>query len=367
MRILHVTQPTEAGVARCVEEYARSQADNGMEVAVASPDGPLAKLVAQAGATPLHWDATRAPGPSLRREVRSLRKLVDEWRPDVVHLHSSKAGLAGRWAIRGKVPTVFQPHAWSFDAATGPMRRAILAWERRAARWIDLLLCVSEAERLRGNAHGISAIRSLVQPGGADLSRFKPADDAAKRDARERLGVDPDVPLAVCVGRLARQKGQDILLGAWPSVREQAPNAQLVLVGDGPEAESLQDDLTEGATIAGPSKNPQDWYAAADVVVVPSRWEGFPLVPLEAMATGRPVVGAAVTGMVEAIPAGTGALVRPNAQGPLARAVTTRLTNPDQARAEGEAARHHVERDFNANRLAKRLPNIYRSLAPQPA
>lgn len=349
-------------MARCVEAYARAQVGQGLRVAVATPGGSLAERGAAAGATVLEWQAARAPGVSTGQEIAALERLVRLWRPDVVHLHSAKAGLAGRCAVRGALPTVFQPHAWSFDAARGPMRRGILAWERAAARWADLVLCVSEAERLRGTAHGVRA-RYLVQPGGADLVRFAPADEMSKARARDRLGLGSG-PLAVCVGRLARQKGQDILLKAWPRVRQEVPAAALALVGDGPEAGRLMTALAPGATIAGPSDTPWDWYAAADVVVVPSRWEGFPLVPLEAMATARSVVGTAVTGMVEAIAEGTGALVRPGAVAPLATAIADRLAEPARAHAEGLTGRRHVEQNYDAAQLANRLPAIYTSLLP---
>src|SRR5207244_646249 len=90
----------------------------------------------------LPWAAGRGPGASSVEEARRLARLVGQQRPDVVHLHASKAGLAGRLAVRGSLPTLFQPHAWSWLAVDGAVRWASIAWERLAARWTGLYVCV---------------------------------------------------------------------------------------------------------------------------------------------------------------------------------------------------------------------------------
>ena len=108
-------------------------------------------------------------------ETRRLRRIVEGVDPDVVHLHSSKAGMAGRLAVRGRRPTIFQPHAWSFDAVRGPVRAASLAWERFAQRWTTELVCVSLSERVAGERHGISAPVTLALNGSTwPGSRWRP-------------------------------------------------------------------------------------------------------------------------------------------------------------------------------------------------
>ncbi|MCF2435668.1 glycosyltransferase [Streptomyces thinghirensis] len=81
-----------------------------------------------------HWPATRSPGPALVSEVRRLARVIEDVRPDLVHAHSAKAGLAARLAVRGRVPTVFQPHAWSFEAVGGAGAALALGWERWGVR-----------------------------------------------------------------------------------------------------------------------------------------------------------------------------------------------------------------------------------------
>ncbi|KIF05101.1 glycosyl transferase family 1, partial [Streptomyces sp. RSD-27] len=101
-------------------------------------------------------------------------RLIRRVRPDLLHAHSAKAGLAGRMAVRGSLPTVFQPHAWSFDAVGGTTAALALRWERAGARWAHRVLCVSEAERRAGEAEGVTARWAVIR-NGVDLAHFRPA------------------------------------------------------------------------------------------------------------------------------------------------------------------------------------------------
>jgi glycosyltransferase involved in cell wall biosynthesis len=366
-RILHVSQPVDAGVAVVLAELAEYQHATGWDVHVACPStGWLVDRLAT-NAIPHHaWQASRSPGPSSLAEARQLRSMIDNLKPDVVHLHSSKAGLAGRLALRGAVPTVFQPHAWSFHALTGTMATASTLWERLAIRWTHLVVAVSGGELDEGRSHGINPARSVVVPNGVDLKRYAPVDRA---QARERLDL-PAGPLAVCLGRLARQKGQDRLVAVWPQVRDLVPDATLVLVGDGPDAESLAAAAGDGVILAGPTAVPQDWYAAADLVVMPSRWEGMALVPLEAMACGRSVVGFDVTGLSEAI-ADAGAVVPQDDAAALATEIARRLSNPQLAAAEGlrgrERAVSRYDRAVTVSTTARAVTELVSTLSRRAA
>jgi glycosyltransferase involved in cell wall biosynthesis len=360
LRVLHVAQPTEGGVARCVLEFAAAQLRAGLDVTVACP--PIGWLPAQlstAGVPTRAWPAVRSPGPTVPAETGRLRRVVADAAPDLVHLHAAKAGLAGRLAVRGRLPTVFQPHAWSFEAVTGPLRAATIAWERLATRWSDVLVCVSEAERAAGAAAGVRMPRTAVVPNGVDLTRLTTAGPEERKVARAVLGLTPDVPLCVCIGRLARQKGQDVLLAAWPSVLQEVPDAELLLVGDGPDRAELQRTAPPRAQFAGGQADVLDWLAAADVVVAPSRWEGMALVPLEAMARARSVVVSDVAGMAEAVAPGAGAIVPVGQTQPLAAAVASRLRDRAAADAEGRIGRKVVETQHDLARTVAGLDRAY--------
>ncbi|MFF5957455.1 glycosyltransferase family 4 protein [Streptomyces luteogriseus] len=361
-RVLHVTQPVDGGVARVVTDLAGAQLAAGLRVTVACPDSPLAARLAALGTDVRHWAATRAPGPSLADEARLLARIVEDVRPCLVHTHSAKAGLAGRLAVRGRIPTVFQPHAWSFEAVDGVTAALARGWERWGARWAARVVCVSEAERRRGVEAGIRGRWSVV-PNGIDVERFRPADAGAVR-ARLLPDGDPRAPLVVCVGRLCRQKGQDVLLTAWESVLRRVPGARLVLVGDGPDHGRLRALAPGSVLFAGDVADVVPWYQAADLVVLPSRWEGMALAPLEAMACGRPVVVTDVGGARESLPPGLlpHSLVPGRAPAALAAALTGLLLDPPLRAALGDQGRRHVLSTHDVRRTAQAVADVYREL-----
>jgi glycosyltransferase involved in cell wall biosynthesis len=371
LTVLHVSQPVDGGVARVVTDLVRAQVAQGARVVVACPPGGgLGPAATATGAEVLPWTARRSPGPSLPAEVRAMGRVLGAVRPDLLHLHSSKAGLAGRLAARGRVPTVFQPHAWSFEAVSGPAARAALYWERAGARWAHRVLCVSAAERDCATRHGVRADWTVV-PNGVDTERFRPP--VHRPSVRAALpgpaGLAADTPLVVCVGRLCPQKGQDVLLRAWPAVAERLPAARLVLVGDGQALPRLRRDAPAGVLFAGAAADPLPWYQAADVVVQPSRWEGMALAPLEAMACARPVVLTDVDGARESLPAAdTGrCVVPPDDPGALAAALLELLTDPATATAAGLRALAHVRAHHDVRGTTAAVGALYPALAGRPA
>ena len=351
LRVLHVAQPIREGVAHYVAELVTGQAAQGWDVTLATPaSDELATRCAAAGAQHVSWPAVRGVGPSVWGEVTRLSRVIRDVDPDIVHLHSSKAGLAGRLAVRGHRPTIFTPHAWSFLHGGAATKRGALAWERFAGRWTDVVMCCSIGERARGEAAGVRAEIAVI-PTGIDLDRFPPASDADRTHARRELDLPPG-PLAVCVARLAPQKGQDLALDAWPSVRSRVPDAQLALVGDGPLRQELEARAVPGVTLFGDRADVVRWYAAADVVVAPSRWEGLSLVVLEALASACCVVATDVDGMRDALGDDAGAIVDVGDAAGLADAVALRLADPSVARMEGARARARAERFDHATWLA---------------
>jgi glycosyltransferase involved in cell wall biosynthesis len=347
--VLHVSQPIGVGVPDYVAELVRDQLRRGWRIAVASPpaERPLREAVQAAGAEHFEWRADRRPERALGRELVRLREIVTAAGPDLVHLHSSVAGLVGRLLLRARIPTVFQPHSWSFHALSPPLKSVGVAWERLGARWADEIFCVSEHERFAGEEAGIRA-RWRVIKNGVDLGTFSKAGPEERDLARARLGLPRVTPVAVCVARLTHQKGQDILVDAWPSVRSQIPDARLYLVGDGPEEEHLRQRAPAGVVVAGHRDDVSDWLAAADVVALPSRWEGMSLAMLEAMARGRSIVATDVGGAREVIGTKAGAIVegRPEA---LAAAIGYRLAHPEVVACEGRSAREIVARSHDVH------------------
>ncbi|MFG3128614.1 glycosyltransferase [Streptomyces tendae] len=366
-RVLHVTQPADGGVARVVADLTRAQLAAGLRVAVACPAGSLADRLRALGADVRHWPATRSPGPALVPEVRRLCRVIEDVRPGLVHAHSAKAGLAGRLAVRGRIPTVFQPHAWSFEAVGGSAARLALGWERWSGRWTARTVCVSEAERLRGVRAGLRGPWSVV-PNGVDLARFHADAPGYGHDdpagPRVRHGVAADTLLVVCVGRLCPQKGQDVLLDAWQSVLARVPDARLVLVGDGPDRARLAARAPASVLFTGAVGDAAAWYRTADLVVLPSRWEGMALAPLEAMACGRPVVVTDVDGAREGLPSALvpHCLVPPGDPAALADATAALLLDAPLRASLGRRGRAHVRSAHDVRHTAAAVTALYGDL-----
>ncbi|MGW1882711.1 glycosyltransferase [Streptomyces sp. NPDC001970] len=363
--VLHVVQPVDGGVAQVVTDLVTNQVRDGLSVAVACPDGGvLGEAVRGLGADVHRWRAGGVPGPLLLHEIRQLARLVGRLRPRVVHAHSARAGLAARLAVRGRIPTVFQPHAWSFEAVGGATALLARRWERYGARWTDRVVCVSEAERRTGETAGVDAHWSVI-PNGVDTERFRPAPDVRPRSLPPLVADLPEsAPLVVCVGRLCRQKGQDLLLVAWEQVLRRLPNACLVLVGEGPDEESLHSFASASVRFAGAVQDPAPWYRAADLVVLPSRWEGMALAPLEAMACGRSVVVTDVDGARESLPPGHAlfCLAPPRDPYALATAMGDLLLNAPLRSALGRRGHHHVLSAHDVRHTAEAVADVYREL-----
>ena len=355
LRVLHVLQPTEAGVWRYATEMASWQADRGWDVHIASPVDP-------AGLAQWHeWRAVRSPARGLRSESARLRQVISDVRPQVIVAHSSKAGLITRVTVRGRTPTVFIPHAWSFRALTQPVATAALAWERWAARWTNAIVAVGAGEATTGVRRGVRAPVFLV-PNPVPRRWCE-----GERRSREELDL-PAGPLVVCVGRLARQKGIDVLLRAWPEVVRGVPAASLVVVGDGPDREELQASATKGVVFVGAQEDPWSFVEAASVVAVPSRWEGLSLSMLEAMWSGSSMVVTDVDGSEVVRQAEAGRVVPIEDSHALAQALSVALADPARARANGVRGAAYVRANHNfegaADRLAAVVSRAYAFGAP---
>ncbi|MFG2005047.1 glycosyltransferase [Spirillospora sp. NPDC048911] len=360
LRVLHVTQPTSGGVATYVAQAAADQQRRGWQVAVACPpQGELAQTLSHTGIPVLAWQAGRAPDLQTLSETWQLRRIVRAFTPDVVHLHSAKAGLAGRLLNPRQLRQhglIFQPHGWSWLAGTAILARASKAWERMAATTCDALVCVGQGELHQGQDARIRGPLLIVR-NGVDLTRFRPFTPSERHAARAALGIPEEVPLALCIGRHSRQKGQDVLMSAWPSVLARCPQARLAFVGMEPPPRHA-----DSVSFIPPVADPRPWLAACNVAVMPSRWEGLPLTALETLATGRSLVGTAIPGLTEVVTSGTGELVPVECPEALAQAVAARLVAPDLADAEGAEGAERAA-TFDVTRTLDRLCALTTAIA----
>jgi glycosyltransferase involved in cell wall biosynthesis len=357
-----VSQPGSEGVGNYVARMAEVQAERGHRIEIACPAStPLAAAADRSGLVVHPWEAGRNPDLGLAGEAIRLRQIIKRVDPDVVHLHSSKAGLVGRLAVRHRRPTVFQPHSWSFEALPSSLAWMAVGWERLAASWVDVLVGVSEDETAAATERGIRTAGPMVTvPNPVETERFGPVapNTVETRHVRRSLGLG-DEPLVVCVGRLCHQKGQDRLMEIWPRVLERVPSAQLLLVGDGPDRASLEVRAGEQIHFLGDRADVAAILRAAQIAVLASRWEGMSLAVLEALASSIPVVATAVAGSRETVGRGAGAVVDQEAYATMAEEIIARLLDPALARREGATGRRIVSERHRYVSAAEALSSAY--------
>jgi glycosyltransferase involved in cell wall biosynthesis len=291
--------------------------------------------------------------------ARQVRQIVREWQPDVVHLHSSFAGLFVRpWlALRPHRPrVVYCAHGWAFDRRVSAASNRVSATiERCLSAASDAIVCVSQADRRTALSAGIADRRLVVIPNGIrDLDA--PLDTTAAR-ARWPEGCRR----LLFVGRLDDQKGIDILAEVLRGLGE---GVFAVIVG-APVVGGQMPDLPANCVVTGwlAREDIAALYAAAEVLVMPSRWEGLPIVAIEAQRAGLPVVSSAVGGLTEVVDPGVnGELVPSNAAADFVR-VLSQLDDATLARMRAHA-RRSFETRFRIERVVERLDTAYRGAVP---
>jgi glycosyltransferase involved in cell wall biosynthesis len=342
----------------------------------------------------LDREAENLPGvrflqvPSLVRSMKPwldtqalirLTSVLRHVRPSIVHTHSSKAGILGRWAARlAGVPIIIHSiHGFGFTQYQNAItRRLLISLERSAASVTTQFIAVSEANRKLGIELGLfPAVRCSLIRSGIDLQAWSkvPVDVAAKR---RQLGLDPRYPVVGMIAALKPQKAplDFVRLAAW--VNRDQPVTQFVLVGGGElraavEAEVSRLGLSGRFVLTGWRRDVQEILRCLDVFVLTSLWEGLPRVYLEALASGVPVVGTRVDGAAEVIADGqTGYLTEPGDVGAMAERVVYLLQHPDEARQLAERGRAIPEeydihlmvqqQEAEYDRLMARLPRSRR-------
>lgn len=312
--------------------------------------------------------------------VRRLRACLRGHQADVVHTHLFAANLIGRLAARReRVPVVSTYHDADYEPVvrqgnpglTAPKQALLRVLDALTATWSRArIVTVSEyvAESMRRHLF-LPASRITVIPNAVDVQAFAP--DRTKGDAtRAALGLGPDVLVVTCVGRMTPQKGQDLLLRAFVDVKQAVPKSRLLLVGDGAhrrEYEELARELGLGDTLRflGIRTDVPSILRASDLLVLPSRHEGFGLVLAEAMASGTPVVAARISPITEIVrDRETGVLFDPGSVTGLTRALTTLLQDSDLRLAMSVRARANAVARFSAVEMVRRLETLYVSLVP---
>lgn len=304
---------------------------------------------------PLRCDADPLAWAAVTRQMKRQQY-------DIVHTHLIHGDVYGVTAarmvgVRAVVSTRHNDNDFRKYYAVRLLVRAV-------TRGCQRVICISDhlGSFVRG-AEGVSVDQVRVIRYGLDFGRLPP-----RGRWRKGLGIPDDAPLLGIVARLIPQKGHSALLEALPRVAERFPAVRIAVVGDGPlrgELERLAERLGIEARVhfVGHRPNAAEMMSEFDVFVHPSRWEGFGLVFLEAMAAGVPVVATRVSAIPEIVEHGrTGLLVPVDDAAALADAVSRLLADREWARAMGQAGRERVLREFTVEAMVRRTCETYDEL-----
>lgn len=362
MLVLHVNESPPGGVVNYLKVLTQEQVRRGHDVHLLAP----VSCHTMPGVTAHPWSLRRArPStylPAIAQYLRTARSV----QPDVIHLHSFWAGQFGRVpGLTGLVaaPLVYQPHAWTMDLYDGAwFRRLVWLLERRASSVTAEMVANCWDEIHEGHRGGVGTPgRAIGVP--LDTTRFAPVDPETRRRHRAELGLG-ERNVILCLGRVARQKGQDQLVAAWE--RDPIPDTELVLVGVGDTAPLRACAPTQWGTSVRSVHNQVDvrpWIHACDILVQPSRYETVGLAVAEAMSCGRPVVATRANGVAETVgedPAvAGGAVVELGDMAAMLYECRRRLADPGRWAEESGRARRRAEEQFAPARVSDRLDAAY--------
>ncbi len=382
MKIIHViTRLIIGGAQENTILSCEGLADRGHEVFLLSgpTTGPEGSLVERAAAGAYAYEEI---GPLVRQvspwhDARALRRMTrrfEQIRPDVVHTHSSKAGVLGRMAadLAGVPIVVHTIHGMSFNRTQGAATRAAYALaERYCAGKCHAIVSVADAMTAQALAAGIGRPEQYVTiRSGMVVADFVP--DRQDRDAtRASWGADPHDFVVGTVARLFVNKGYEQLIEIMSRAAAAEPRLRFVWVGDGAhraryEAELERRGLRKRVTITGllpPSEMPRV-LGAIDLLAHSSQWEGLPRAVVQALLMEKPAVSFDIDGAPEIVlPGRTGELAALGDCAAFADAIMRLARDANRRRAYGKAGRERCLREFDHRVMVERLDALYRRLA----
>ncbi len=285
MKVLHICETAQGGVAGCFDIHA-AHAPRGIDNIFLLPDGHARDL--QHARRVLGYAGGQRGITQIWRMIRAMRVAIRCERPQVLFFHSSFALLALIAArLTGwRGPAIYCAHGWAagrYERPDGLRARLLRIIEGRLCGLANATLNIGPADAELAKLHRYRGQHQWIDNAAA------PPKTGARRDL---FATDPDALHLLFVGRFDRQKGLDILLPAFAAARRLRPELRLHLLGGVVRGGISLAELPEGVTVHGwvSPRDIDDFYASADAVVLPSRWEGLPLVIPEALRNGTPVL-----------------------------------------------------------------------------
>lgn len=362
MKIFYCITKSEIGGAqvhvRSLVEYMIAQ---GHSVAVmAAPGGWLEHESRALGAI---WcpntDFKNSFNPLLLfKAYKTIVRSIDEFKPDVVHCHSSFAGFLTRIAVRGGIPTVFTAHSWAFTDGAKSSRKIIAPIaEKIVARYTSKIICVSEYDRQLALRYHIAPEQKLVT-----IYNGTPLSTVTVRESN-------DIVQVISVGRLAYPKEYELLIASVAALPDLVRTKMHVqIVGSGPLHDHIANEIqrqgmSQSVTLVG-EKKPDEIGALlqhADIFILLSKHEGFPMTILEAMSVGLPVIVSGVGGIPEQVDTKSGIVVS-NTTSAVTDALQALITNPTRRHEMGIAAQQRIHDRFSLDHFLRETEMVYNEI-----
>lgn len=362
MKVLHCAETIKGGVASYLRELVRLQRqDFGADsVALVVPASQMGELPVPEGVQVYPYSDHRGRARNAFELTRLVLAKVRELQPEIVHVHCTYAGAAVRpalWLLARKVRVIYCPHGWAFNRPLAPLGYTLVRLvERLLANVTESIVCISEHERQVALSAGIRSDRLKVVLNGVSAVRPPAKGETPPwRQGRTRL---------LFAGRFDHAKGIDILFEA---LRLLGDKVHAIVAG-----EAVLDDIApltvpDNATVT-------DWltqgqlellFDSAEILVVPSRYEGFGLIAAEAMRAGLAVIATRVGGLPEVVENGTcGVIVEPGSAAALARCIETH-DRSDWLRM-GRNGQDRVRVRFSMDRVHREICDLYGIEAGKP-
>jgi len=308
------------------------------------------------------------------RILKEIRSSGDSHAKLIVHTHSSKAGILGRWAAKlaGADAIIHTYHGFGFN----DYQPLLIKWfyiliEKITSRITTTFICVSKANRDKGIKLGLfREDQTMLIRSGIDLERFS-APQKSREEMRKELGIPLDVPLATMVACFKPQKAPLDFVKIAALVKRAIPHARFLLVGDGilrREIEQIRREmgLEKDLILLGWRRDIPEILNASDCLVLTSLWEGLPRVFPQAMCLGIPIVATSIDGAIDVINDGAnGFLLPPHDVDGMAEKLIYLFNNPTRARMMGEKGREYT-REFDCHTMVREQEKFYNSLVVFP-
>lgn len=303
--------------------------------------------------------STRVP------DALRLTKFLRERRIDIVHSHMFfSSRFASPIARACGVPVVLETPHVAENWRRGWLK-SNFALDRAVGHCVDYFIAVSQANAdYLVQKKGLPKEKVVVIRNGCELRRFASVAQS-RMELRKQRGFAEGTPLVLVPARLEPQKGHRVLLEALLHVRREFPQVQFLFLGEGSLKKELQEQvaalkLEEIVRFIGFQPDVANWYALADFTVLPSFYEGLPLVAIESLAASRSIVATAVDGTPEVVVNGrTGLTVPPGNPTELAREICNLLRSPALAEKYGRQGREWVEQEFSQEKQVRETSELY--------